>query len=283
MDEPVVSVNDPVVSVVMSVRNGDAYLAQALSSILGQSYESWEAVVTDNGSTDSTPDILRRFASRDKRVKIISQDDLGLPAALNIGIRASRGRYVARLDADDSMNADRLALQVRHLDEHPEVGMVGSAAEIADEAGDAHCRYVMPTEDSELRRALIRFNPFFHSSVMFRRQVVEQVGGYDETCKAYEDYDLWIRVAHVCQVANLPHVLVSHRRHDSTMSNELKRSQLRGHLRTQWMAIRRGWYSPLSSVHMARPLLFLLMTDHAIRLADLAWRRRSRGGVIHKT
>ena len=199
----------PAVSVLMSVHDGAPWVADAVASVLAQTAGNLELIVVDDGSTDATPDLLA--AVRDPRLRVMRQARTGLTRALNRALGAARGALVARLDADDVALPERLARQRAFLQQRPDVGLLGSAAREIDADG-ALVRVVQPpAEDSALRRALIRANPFVHSSIVVRRALLERAGGYDETLAVAQDYDLWMRLARVTRLANLPEVLVVRR------------------------------------------------------------------------
>ncbi|MEM7029146.1 MAG: glycosyltransferase family 2 protein [Chloroflexota bacterium] len=203
----------PLVSVIMTVYNGQDYLQAAIDSILRQTLANFEFVIVDDGSTDETPKILA-LAAADDRVQVISVTRVGRAKALNIAWHHTSGRYVANIDADDQAAPDRLASQATFLDKHPAVGLLGTACHYVYEGYDkkkqetlSHPPLQPPATDEALRTALIRKNPFVHSSVMMRRAILAQVGGYDEACPISIDYDLWVRIAKVAQLACLPEAL----------------------------------------------------------------------------
>lgn len=210
----------PTVSVVMSVRNGGSDLPKALDTILNQTFSDFELIAINNGSTDGTREFLDRIA--DPRVRVHHQEDQGLAAALNRGISLARGRYIARQDHDDWALPTRLAQQVAFLDVNPDHALVGTRAEIwmGDRAtGRFHDH---PTEDAELRFALLSNNYFVHSSVMMRKSALDEVGGYttDRSRQPPEDYELWSRIARRFRVANLPERLTIYREVATSMSRE---------------------------------------------------------------
>jgi len=205
----------PDVSVVMPVRNGARWLPESVASVLSQSLTGLELLAVDDGSTDETPRILAEFAARDDRVRIIRQEPLGLVAALNRGLADARAPLLARLDCDDRARPERLERQARYLRDHPEVGLLGSWAEAVDADGNVMGRRTPETESDVLKRFLMRGNPFVHSSVMLRTQLARDLRGFRHAFRAAEDYDLWIRMAEVAEVANLPEVLVDYRVHDA--------------------------------------------------------------------
>ena len=184
-----------------------------------ESLATWELVALDDGSADDTPGILADFAKRDDRIRVIRQEPLGLAAALNRALAEVRAPLLARLDADDRALPERLDRQVRYLAGHPSVGLLGSWAHEIDEGGKWRGRLRPPTQPEELASVLMRGNPFVHSAVMFRTELARRLGGFRPAFRAAEDYDLWLRLAEVAQVANLPEPLVEYRWHGDNVSS----------------------------------------------------------------
>lgn len=247
----------PAVSVLMAVRDGAPWVAEAVDSVLAQTAGDLELVVIDDGSTDATAALLG--AIRDPRLRVERQDGQGLTAALNRALGLARAPLLARLDADDLALPERLALQRAFLAAHPEVGLLGSAAREVD-AGGRELRVVRPPQDdAALRRALIRENPFVHSSIMLRRALCEQAGGYDASLPVAQDYDLWMRLSRMTRLANLHEVLVVRRLLPGRISVEREEDRLRTEARVRWSAIRRGDYPWWCAVHALRPTTALLL------------------------
>jgi glycosyltransferase involved in cell wall biosynthesis len=230
----------PAISVLMSVYNGERYLNQAIDSILEQSLGDFEFVIVDDGSWDRTPEILEG-AQADPRLRVISQPNLGPSRALNVALAQAEGQFIARLDADDWSEPDRLEKQYAFLRQHPEVGLVGTACRVLDEFTGHRSIRRLPLADPELRRALVRYNPFVHSSVMMPRRVLQRVGGYNESFPVAIDYELWVRIAcHAC-LANLSDVLTVKRVHRFAHFQRLygKWEKCEAHLKIRWLAWRR--------------------------------------------
>ena len=204
------NLKNPKVSVVMSVYNGEKYLREAIESILNQTFTDFEFIIINDGSTDRTGEILSNY--NDSRMVIREQGNKGLAQSLNRGIRKSRGQYIARMDADDISNAERLEKQVSFLDTHPEYVMVGTNAMVMDKDGVMLYETNLSRNDEEIRVFLNSGNPFYHGSVMFRRDAVLKAGLYDETVVQYfEDYLLWHKLAVLGKMANFPDVLYYYR------------------------------------------------------------------------
>ncbi|AOS43465.1 Putative glycosyltransferase EpsE [Lacunisphaera limnophila] len=185
-------------SVLLPVRNAVTTIARAVASVQAQTWTDWELVVVDDGSTDGTRAWLRAAARAEPRLRLIEQPAQGIVAALNAGLAAARGRFIARMDADDECHPERLAVQTAFLADHPTIGLVacrvGYGGDRSVQAGYAHhvdWQNGLVTPD---QIALNRFveSPLAHPSVMFRREVVERHGGYRDGDWP-EDYELWLR------------------------------------------------------------------------------------------
>lgn len=195
----------PTVSVVMAVHNGGRFLEESVASILGQRFGDFDCIVVDDGSTDETPAILARASRQDGRIRIIRQERRGQTAALMRGVREARGRYIARQDADDVSRPERFEHQVRYLDTHPTVAVLGTRAEVIDEDGRVTGAVPSRHGPAQVRAGLLTFRAtMVHSSIMMRRDAYEAVGGYREAFRIAQDIDLWLRMAQRFDVDNLP-------------------------------------------------------------------------------
>jgi hypothetical protein len=189
------------VSVVMTVYNGEKYLAAAIQSVLDQTYRDLELIVVDDGSSDRSSDIIGSF--QDPRVVKISRSNRGRVEALNTGIAATHGVYVACHDADDLSVPTRVELQVGYLDKHEDVALVGSNYHIIDARGGIVATTDVFTRPDDLELAEVASNQFGHGAVMIRSEVLRQVGGYDSRFKVAHDVDLWTRIGRTHRLANL--------------------------------------------------------------------------------
>jgi len=203
----------PAVSVLMPVRNGERWLEQSLSSIAQQTVRDFEFLVVDNGSTDRTPQILARACAGDGRFVALSEPRRGIVPALNTGLAAARAPLIARLDADDMAMPNRLERQIDFMTRQPDVGLLGSWADVIDTRGKVYGHRRPATDHDDLVRILKFSNPFIHPAVMFRTGLVRRLGGYRAAFEVSEDYDLWLRMGEVTVLANLPEPLVFYRLH----------------------------------------------------------------------
>ena len=214
------SLAKPLISVVMPVYNAVPFLDDSISSILGQTLTDFEFVILDDASTDNSIGRLREWASRDKRIRIHeSKKRLGLSGSSNAVVAEARASILARMDADDIAHPDRLQRQWQILQNNPDVAVVGTLCIGIDASGSE----VRPRDRWRLVRRSC-YIPFPHGSAMFRRDVFDRVGGYDETAIGAEDQKLFSRMAVHGRIVTLPDVLYSYRYHsnNATLLNGLR-------------------------------------------------------------
>src|SRR4030095_2389369 len=216
----------PIISVVMSVYNGQAFLAEAVESILGQTFRDFEFIVIDDGSTDRTEKILATYASRDGRLRVFRQENKGRTESLNIGIGLAEGKYIARMDADDVSLPHRLQVQVDFMEQHPEVCLLSASYERINKDGRLLDRVPVPLLDDEIRSMMLHKNAMCHPAVMMRKEVVIACGVYRKVFSESEDYDLWLRMSERCQLANLEEPILQYRVHSRQASNVHLRHQM---------------------------------------------------------
>lgn len=222
----------------MSVYNTQPQLLdQSVKSILSQSYEDFEFVIVDDGSDTITKEALARYD--DPRIVMIRHGrNLGLARSLNEALQKARGVFIARQDADDVSLPKRIEAQVNFLDNHPKVGLLGTWYEVIDQTGKRLSTVRNPTDDKTLRDELHRKNCFMHGTVMMRRDVLDEVGGY-RLLPVAQDYDLWLRLIERCEVANLPESLFEWRLNLTSVSVQKAALQARYALLSQEMALER--------------------------------------------
>lgn len=210
--------NPHLVSVIMSVYNGESLLAEAIDSVLRQTFADFEFIIIDDGSTDDTPDILCGYARRDTRVRVFPQKNQGRPKSLNRGIELSTSPLIARMDADDVSFPGRFEQQVEFMNAHSEIGLLGGAVDIVTPDGRRISTYQPPTGDAALRAALRVYNPFRHPTLIMRRETLLATGGYRTALADADDYDLILRMAERTQLANVHQPILSYRVHPSQAS-----------------------------------------------------------------
>lgn len=244
----------------MAVKDGEKFVAAAIESVLSQTFKDFEFIIVDDGSSDSTGEIIENFSKKDDRILTISnEENIGLTKSLNKAITLSTGTYIARMDADDISLPERLQKQVEFLGSNPACGMIGSWAEIIDVDSKRITDYKYPTKSEELKKVLINYNPFVHSSIVFRKSIFEAVGLYDEDWRYAQDYELFFRIAEKYEIANVPEILIRHRIDENSITRKKNRKQAVCGLRARWSAIRRGQYPFLNVFFLLRPITSLLL------------------------
>lgn len=236
----------PCISVLMPCYNAAGTLHEALYSIAHQTLEDFEIVAVNDGSTDATARVLREWAAREDRLRVLERPHGGIVAALNAGLEACNAPYVARMDADDRSHPERLARQVSFLDARREVGLVSCRVE-GYPPGKVRRGFQVYIEwlnalldDCDIRREIFVESPLPHPSVAFRREVVLAVGGYQDRGWA-EDYDLWLRLyLDGVRFAKLAEVLVDWREHPGRLTRTDSRYSLENFLRAKAYYLARG-------------------------------------------
>jgi len=209
----------PSISVVMPVYNGMRYLRQAIASIRWQTFSDWELLCINDGSTDGSLEILQQFAALDTRIQVLDQDNQGIVEALNHGVRAARGDWIARMDCDDIAIPERFAVQHQFVNEHSEVVALGSNVLSVDSEGMPLFVDRYETEHTAIEQCLLTGSggSLAHPSVLMRREAVLEAGMYRKKFEWVEDLDLWLRLSERGQLANIPSVLLHYRLHDQSV------------------------------------------------------------------
>ena len=200
------------ITVLLAVYNGQQYLREAIDSILSQTFRDFEFLIIDDGSTDNTLFILNEYARRDSRIKLVTRPNKGLTYTLNEGIFLARGEFLARMDADDICLPQRFEKQLAYLRQHPECVLVGSRVQLMDPEGLPLREMSQEQSHQEIDDAhLNRGWPVVHPATMMRLSAIKQIGGYRDEFNTLEDLDLFLRLAEVGKLANLPDVLLRYR------------------------------------------------------------------------
>jgi glycosyltransferase involved in cell wall biosynthesis len=228
------SQNDPTISVLMCCYNAEAFVVQAVESILGQSFGDFRFIIVDDGSNDGTRQILGTYASKDKRIALVEKENTGLTHSLNVGLSRAEGPFIARMDADDVSLPDRFAIQLSWLRRHPEVGVLGTGCRIIDAKGEFTGRCFSSTRTHQsILRCMARPGrgvPVLHPTVMMRRDIVRRVGGYNPRFPLAQDIDLVWRVSDLTESFVIPDVLLLLRKHPGCVSVVRRPEQLLSHI-----------------------------------------------------
>ena len=217
----------PRVSVLIASRDGERYLEAALASLAAQTFADFEVIAVDDGSRDRTGAILARFAASRPGTRVLRTEGAGLAGALHAAAGEARGEFLARHDDDDLSRPERFERQVAFLDAHPNVGVLGTAAEIIGEDGAKRGMHPVPESAAAIQRALRRAPPFVHGSVMMRAATYRAAGGYRAAFRASQDFDLWLRLPQGTGLANLAEPLFQWRHHPAGVFSRARDEQLR--------------------------------------------------------
>ena len=209
----------PAISVVLPVYNAEAYVREAVESVLAQSFTNFELILINDGSTDGSGAILCDLAARDTRIVLMERPNDGLVSALNEGIERARADLIARMDADDVTMPERFALQHARMVEEPELAVLGSFMRIMDKTGKIIRLDKYPLTPKAIARCLERGCPVSHPTVMMRRDAVLKAGGYHRAFPHAEDYELWLRMSDLgYAIANIPQPLLNRRWHGANVT-----------------------------------------------------------------
>ncbi|MNH58444.1 putative glycosyltransferase EpsE [compost metagenome] len=209
-------IDEPLVSVIIPVYNCEQYINTAVKSIVEQSYKNLEIIIIDDGSTDSTWDILTELKRHDKRIVTYrNKENLKIVGTLNLGIEKSNGIYIARMDGDDYREVDSIKQQVSYLEGHSDIVIVGGAIDVCDSEMNVINHRQYPADDSEIRAKIFRYNPFAHPAVVMRKSALVDT---PYLLNWAEDYDLYFRLGNKGKFANLPATVLKLRTHPSSIS-----------------------------------------------------------------
>ncbi len=205
------------ISVVMSVYNGERYLALAIESILKQTFTDFEFIIVDDGSTDRSLKIIRKYEKKDSRIRVLIQENQGLAAALNNGAALARGKYIARMDDDDISLPQRLALQYEFMESHPEVSASGGSVILINKWGDEYNQWTPEIDPSKIDDNHIKSGAtsLFHPSTIIRKTSLAEVNWYSTDLRYAQDLDLWLKLGERGILTNLPDALIKYRFHNN--------------------------------------------------------------------
>lgn len=204
----------PKVSVIMPVYNSEKCLKESVQSILNQIFKDFELIIINDGSTDKTLNIVKHYASQDKRIIIIEKEHTGITDSLNVGLRQARGEWIARLDADDIAFPERISQQLRFVERNTSIGLIGASCLEINGNGEQLKQHFYPEDHNELMTSLEKGSKFFpHSSAFFNHALVKQLGYYNPKFTMSQDRDLWLRIGENAHMACLKKPLIKLRKY----------------------------------------------------------------------
>jgi glycosyltransferase involved in cell wall biosynthesis len=214
------------VSILIPVFNGEKYIVESITSILGQSYSTIEVIVVNDGSTDNTKNILNELSKQDSRLRVFHCDNKGLVKTLNFGIDKAEGKFVARMDADDISHKNRIELQYNEMIANEKLVICGSWYQ---KFGHENKVFKLSTESEDIKLETLLAPHFCHPAVMMRTDVLKQVL-YKEDYNLAEDYKLWVDLMDKGEFFNIPQILLDYRVHPNQVSSNLREDQSLKHL-----------------------------------------------------
>ena len=253
------------ITILMPAYNAAKYIAEAIQSVLEQTFTDFELLIVNNGSTDATLSIIRQFS--DPRIRVVTQPQRGISMALNTGLTEAKGSYIARFDADDICFPERLQKQASFLDNNPGYVLVGCDVEYMAENGEHLFNYYCTGHTHEdIIQQLYVYCPFIHSAVMYRKEAALQAGGYAPDAHTFEDHFLWTRLVKYGNYYNLPEQLVKVRYNPGSATIDEKwRSRRFRNLRKN--IIHRGTIFP----EEGNALLNIIKNQDTLRLKEAAY------------
>lgn len=216
--------SSPLISVVMSVYNGEKYLSEAIESILGQTYKNFEFIIINDGSTDKSFEVLNYYAELENRIVVISRENKGLIDSLNEGIKKAKGKYIVRMDADDISLPTRFEEQVKFMENNPDIGISGSAV-IRFGENIKTVIWKLLKNNGAIKSELLFSSTFAHPSVIMNKKMIFKYNlFYDNQFLHAEDFELWTRIAKITNMANLPKPLLKYRVGENSITREANKN-----------------------------------------------------------
>jgi len=236
----------PLITVFTPNYNREEVLSETIESILNQTYENFEYIIVDDGSTDKSWQIIQEYAKRDNRIKpYCNQQNLRIVKTRNKGfeLSSSKAKYFAILDSDDIAIPHRLELQVNFLENNPAYGLVGGNKYLINENSELIGYRNYPTTNQEIKKVITRYNPIAQSCVLLRKEVIDQVGKYDEEWKYCQDYDYWLRVGKRWKLRNLEMPLIKYRISEGQVKSKNMTQTIRYTYKIQEKAVKEYGYA----------------------------------------
>lgn len=218
----------PKVSIQMCTYNRAHFIKQAIQSVLSQTFSNWELLIIDDASTDNTKEVVASCPP-DTRIKYVeNESNLGITKNRNKCLNLSQGEYIAVLDSDDYwLDRTKLEKQVEFLDKNPSYALVGTNMQIVDENNNIIRRAFYQRDDALIKSGILTKNQFCHSSVLYRKKIVKELGGYDESLVIWEDYDLWLRIGINSKFDNLSLISTAYRKHENQSDSKKRKESLK--------------------------------------------------------
>jgi glycosyltransferase involved in cell wall biosynthesis len=245
------------ISVLMAAYNEEKRISDCIDSILNQTYTNFEFIIVDDGSTDHTPEVLKQYAKKDKRIKIFTKTNTGLTKSLNYGLKFCDGKYIARMDANDVALPERFMKQLNFLEHNKNYAVIGCWREEFWDDGKIR-KIQLPVTDKEIQRTLIKTPCLGHSTSMIVGNVLRQIR-YNEKFKYSQDQVLWANIGKYYKLANLPEYLMRISRFDGSITHSRNQfKDLSNQIKIKWLAYKNLKCSPWAIIYVLSPLVIAL-------------------------
>jgi len=261
--------NSQLVSIIIPVKNGERFLRQALDSMIAQTYKNWEMIIVDDASEDQTPRILKEYALKKPKIKIITlKKSIGISKALNKGISHAKGSIIARMDADDISYLQRLEKQVAYLEKHPQIIAVGSQCNIIDSDGNVTGIKTFPKTHEHIYETIFHFNPLQHPVLMVNRAPLPKKFIFYDILDGAEDVNLLFKLFPYGKIANMDEILLAYRIHANNSSLKKIKQIYRQALLARINGVTKYGYKPsITSVILtiAQTVLVTILPERLLR------------------
>lgn len=284
--EKVTKTRKPLISVIMPVRNAGAFLVESIESIRNQTYQNWEFVIIDDASCDTTPDILKQYVKKDKRITVIRNEvNKGISHSLNTALQLARGEFIARMDGDDISKKDRFEKQLTFLQKNPYVIAVGGQAEMIDEKGVVFAYKRFPANPHMLYRMIMRAVPIQHPILMARAGIFKKYR-YDETLKTAEDVDMLFYLLSQGIISNVDDYIYRYRKTDMNNGHHNVKKTFEITFKSRFESMRKYGYTPNAvdllitfiqyALVMVLPAKLVVGLFEALRLQSAPWEQAGK-------
>ena len=211
----------PQISIIITTYNRGNFICEAIHSALSQSFSDWEMIIIDDASEDDTEEIVKKYLEKDSRIKYIKNDkNIGKAKTYNKALSIAISQYIAPLDSDDIwLDRDKLKKQVDFLDANPDYALLGGGIMHIDAHSKPIKKVLFPVYDSVIRNIILQFNPFAQSTLLYRKNVALECGGYSTEYKISDDYELWLKIGLKHKFTNIPQVLSGYRIHGGNITH----------------------------------------------------------------
>ncbi|MCO5252640.1 MAG: glycosyltransferase family 2 protein [Candidatus Kapabacteria bacterium] len=227
------------ISVLMPNYNGAEFIAEAIESVLNQTFRDFELIIVEDASTDNSREIIDKYAAADSRIKVIQNEtNQFVNISCNIGLRAAKGKYYARLDSDDISMPDRLEKQYEFMEANPDISICGAFCKIIDRKGNVIANKSFPVDDESIKKSIWSRTPIQHSCMFARMDKMREAGFYSGKRDPSEDLELMLRTLSIFKFANLPEYLVKYRIHGANLIFTKQREIIRRSVRLRKSAMK---------------------------------------------